>query len=316
MKFTVLVITYHAHWEKLRRTLSSILKQSLKEFEIVIADDGSGDFPKQQVQDFFDEKAFLRYRLVLNRENQGTVRNLLSGLAVSEGRYVKFISAGDLLYKEDTLQQIYDFMESKQSLACHGLLQGYCFSQGALKKIEFCHPFDLEAYRRGDKDRITKNLVLYSDNVCGAAITYERNFAIEYMNKIKDEVTYMEDIFQVLAALEGRPVDFLDAYVVWYEVGEGISTKKKSSFEERMRQDVKQFYDKLYQNFSANVYVKKRHRLEWVYRIKNLYLRTLLRFFVNPDALRYFINAKRQQFAGVHRLEQSPKGFLDRGDFE
>ena len=316
MKFTVLVITYNASWEKLRLTLLSALKQDFDNYEIVIADDGSAHFPEDQVRDFMESKGFSDYTLVQNTTNQGTVKNLLSGLEVCRGEYVKFISAGDLFYSEKTIEMIYNFMSKNGSLCSFGLMQAYRYVDGKLQKEEFNHPFDIEAYRKKDYDRITKNLVLYSDNACGAAITYEREFAIEYMKKLENRVRYMEDIFQPLAAVEEKHMDFLDDYVIWYELGEGVSTRKKSSFEGKMREDVDNFYRMLYQMYPDNLYVRKRYGLMGIYKIKNLYIRSICRLFVNPDAIRYLMNARKQRKSGAHKTVGSQIGFLDRGDFE
>lgn len=316
MKFTVLVITYNSDVHKALLTLLSVIRQRFTEFEIVIADDGSRDNHFSQIQEFFERNKFTRYKLVANQKNQGTVKNILSGLRIAEGSYVKFISAGDALYDENTLKNVYDYMEQNQYTCCFGLLQGYQRdSEGKIKKVRYFHPFDMLAYRRKDAKRITKNLVLYSDNVCGAAICYEREFALEYMQRIQKEVVYEEDIFQVLAAVEGRPVQLYDAYMIWYEIGAGITTKKHSEFEELIRKDVERFYKELYRQHQDNSFVKKRFRLLKLYRIKNLYVRTLLRFFVNPDALRYVIDTMLQRKSGAHARDTGGRGFLEQEGF-
>ena len=234
----------------------------------------------------------------------------------TEGKYVKFISAGDAFYDDQTVQGIFDFMEREHCCCCFGLLQGYQVEDhNSIKKIKYYHPFDLNAYRKKDVRRITKNLVLYSDNVCGAAICYEKEFAIDYMHRICQEVVYEEDIFQVLAAVEGRPVQLYDRYMIWYEIGSGMTTKKHSEFEERIRRDVERFYRKLYEIHGDNPFVKKRFRLMKLYRIKNLYIRTFVRFFANPDALKYFVNAMIQRRSGVHQKSTGQVGFLEQEDF-
>ena len=316
MRFTVLVITYNSDLRKTYLTLQSIISQKFDDFEIVISDDGSRDNHFSKIQQFFEKKQFTRYKLVANKKNRGTVQNLLSGLRRTEGDYVKFISAGDALYDENTLQHVYDFMVRNKYACCFGLLQGYKWdTANSIKKVKYFHPFDMKAYRRKDTKRIIKNLVLYSDNVCGAAICYEREFAVEYMTRIQKEVIYEEDIFQVLAAVEGRPVQLYDDYMIWYEIGTGMTTKKHSEFEELIRKDVERFYKELYRQHRENVYVKKRFRLLKLYNIHNLYIRTILRFFVNPDALRYVLVTMIQRKCGVHWKQTETIGFLEKEEF-
>ena len=107
---------------------------------------------------------------------------------------------------------------------------------------------------------------------------------VEYLNKICGCVVYEEDIMQVLAAVESRPIDFIDDYVVWYEVGSGASSHANARFAELLRRDVAGFYEMLYREYGNGryeKYIKKRHGLSGIYRVKNLYARTFLRFFVN-----------------------------------
>lgn len=312
MKFTVLVITYNSDLYKLLLTLKSIISQHFDEFEIVISDDASAKNHFENIEKFFKENDYKEYRLIANKNNQGTVKNILSGLQHATGKYVKCISAGDLLFDENVLQNVYDYMEKNMVEGCFGLLRGYRFDKdGQCTLIPYYHPFDMRAYRLPNmQERILKNLILYSDNVCGAAICTTKKFYKTYLEKIRDYVTYEEDIFQVLAAVEQQQLCLYDDYMIWYEIGEGISTKKHSKFEELLRQDVQRFYDFLYQKHGDNKYVKKRHQLLWAYKIKNLYMRTVLRFFVNPDAIRYLISSFIQRYKNVHVGKREGMGFL------
>lgn len=314
-KMTVLIVTYNSKLEKLILTLESVLQQKFEDYEIVIADDASKEKCFKQLKKYFEYRQFRNYKLVSQEENLGTVKNLIHGLELVNGKYVKFISAGDTLYDESTLQKIYDFMEEEQSECCFGLMQGYRRQQNAMEKISFPHPFDIEAYRKKKSKRIERNLVVYSDNVCGASLCYEKNFAIEYMNKISDCVVYEEDIFQVLSTLEGRPITFLDDYVVWYEYGEGVSTSGQSKFQEALAKDTELFYEKIYQNYPKNRYIRKRHGLIKFYRIRNLYFRTVLRFFVNPHLVCYLTSALLQKVTKKHEKPNERNGFLDREVF-
>ena len=75
---SVVVLTYNAVWEKLRRTLDSIVVQRGLEFEIIVADDGSSVRSDDRITVFFAEKGFTAYKLVNAKENGGTVKNLFN----------------------------------------------------------------------------------------------------------------------------------------------------------------------------------------------------------------------------------------------
>lgn len=317
MKFSVLVVTYNSDLSKILLTLKSVLRQKFEDFEIIVTDDGSAENHFEELRRYFEENHFSNYQLVGHEKNQGTVKNLISGLKHATGKYVRDFGAGDTFYCEDTMAEIYEFMEKNQYEGCFGLLQGFCFNEkGQMEKRDYYHPFDIKAYRKkGTEKRILKNLVLYSDNVSGAATCYRREFYLEYLERIQDEVVYEEDIFQVLAAAEGRQLHLFDRYMVWYEIGEGVSTKKRSKFEELLRQDVERFYNMLYQKYGENKYIRKRKQLGVFYKIRNLYVRTLLRFFINPDAIRYLCSSMIQRKQGCHQPAVQTKGFLDEPEF-
>lgn len=312
MKISVLVLSYNSDIDKLYLTLKSIIKQKIDDFEIVVSDDGSKDNHEQELAEYFKQNDFSNYKLVMNEQNKGTVQNILSGLKACEGEYVKPISSGDCLYAEDTLTRLYDFMKADSLDYCHGLIRGYHrLEDGSIQYIPYSHPFDIEAYRKRDMDKITRNLVLYSDNTCGAGICYEKKFFIHYMNLISEVVKYEEDIFQVVAAVENKKTALFDDYVIWYEIGLGVSTNKKSKIYDLLAQDVDGLYRKLYEWHPENKYVKKRYSLLPLYNIKNLYVRTILRFFVNPDSIRYLFSSYYQRCAKKHEKKNPSPGFLD-----
>ena len=135
------------------------------------------------------------------------------------------------------------------------------------------------------------------------------------MNLISEVVKYEEDIFQVVAAVENKKTALFDDYVIWYEIGLGVSTNKKSKIYDLLAKDVDGLYRKLYEWHPENKYVKKRYSLLPLYNIKNLYVRTILRFFVNPDSIRYLFSSYNQRFAKKHEKKNPSPGFLDDESF-
>lgn len=316
MKFSVIVLTYNPVFSKVKFTLNSIIQQDLDDFEIIVADDGSKDNLVPEIEAYFKANNFANYKFVSNKENVGTVKNILSALEVAEGKYVRDFGTGDCFFAKDTLRLVYEFLEKSDKEGCFGLMCGfYIDDQGNMQRKEFCHPFDIDVYRdalsgKDVEDRILKNLVLYSDHASGAATCYRREYYIEYLKKIEDYVKYEEDIFQVLAALEGRRMDIFDQYMIWYELGEGVSTQKNSRFAELLQKDVDRFYEMIFEKFPEHKYVKQRKRVTKFYKIKNLYLRTIARFFINPSLVVYLFRSFVQRLSGAHKEKEYREGFL------
>ncbi len=314
-EISVIVLTYHPDWEKLRLTLDSIIPQEGISFEIIMADDGSESFPLEQVKDYFADAGFADYQLVLNERNQGTVKNILTGLHAARGKYVKPISPGDLLHDKDSLKKAVTYMREGSRKGVFGLQCNYSIREGSCLSFHMSEqPYDLDAYAPGLKDRREKNLVLYNDYACGASFFCERLYMIRYVERLNGTVKYAEDMFQVVAALEGDGLSRYEETLVYYESGEGISTSKENRFKKLLDRDVDSFYELLFGAYGDNRWVRKRKRLQWTYRIANKYLRLICQLPFDPGhavfILRHAMQMKRQK-----GMTGGEGGFLAQEDF-
>ena len=257
------------------------MKQARAKYEIIVADDGSEETNEEWLKKYFEKESFRDYKLVLNTENHGTVKNILSGLSEAGGKYIKLIGAGDMLFGTDILMDIYEFMESRELKMCFGLLQGFSRKNGRFRKNYFSYPRDIETYRKKNKKAIARNVIYYSDHISGAAMFFEKETLQNYLDQIKDYVKYEEDLLQVLAVLNDEYFELYDHTCVYYEVGSGVSDKN-SPYIKMLNEDVERFYEYVYSAYADNKYVKKRKKLEWSKKTDNIYLRTILRLFKDP----------------------------------
>lgn len=317
MKVSVLIVTYNSKLNDVIKTLETVFMQDFSEYEIIIADDGSRENHFEDLRHYFTMKSFSAYKLVENRENQGTVRNILSGLQIAEGEYTKCFGPGDGFFDRHSLKKYYEFLERTGHDGCFAYMQGYFQEDtGKMVKCFYGFPRDIRAYQL-DKDKtITANLVLYSDNICGASMFCRTKYYRDYLNRMKDFVKYEEDIFQVLAAVENNRFYLLQDYAVWYEMGSGISTKKKSPYMRLLEKDMISFYDKLGELHGDNKLVKKRKRLSGLYkRVSNMYIKTILRSFVNPGAIIFVFKYYIQRIWRRHQ-QCHTAGFFENDEFE
>ena len=115
----VLMPTYnYAHY--LDVSISSILNQTFKDFDLYIYDDGSVDNTNEIVNKFTDK----RIHYIVNEENIGLSRTLNKGLdaLISQYKYIARMDADDWAHPERLEKQFY-FMEKNPEL-------GLCGTQG------------------------------------------------------------------------------------------------------------------------------------------------------------------------------------------
>lgn len=102
------------------RTLLSVCLDSIYKFssninfEIIVIDNDSKDGTSE-----FIEKKFKKVRLIRNSENRGVAPARNQGLKVAQGRYILIIDA-DMELKENSIKQMYDFMEDNHDVGLVG----------------------------------------------------------------------------------------------------------------------------------------------------------------------------------------------------
>lgn len=234
---SVIVVTYNSSYEKLKNTLQSVIWQENVDFEIVIADDGSKSFDKEKVESWFASKGFKDYKLVLNKENQGTMKNFISGWKAAEGKYVKELSPGDLLYNKNTLEKAVRYMEEHNLGLAFGLAASYNNDNENIELLNVMNPRDLRPYYSDNANWKKINYVINRDYANGMAVVERRDLMLKYSNYLVNKVKYMEDCIFILMIADNVSVEFIKNYMIWYEHGNGISTKKDNSSNKKVIDD-------------------------------------------------------------------------------
>jgi glycosyltransferase involved in cell wall biosynthesis len=115
--FSVVIPAYNA--EKLiEEALDSVLKQTFKDYEIIVVDDGSTDNTSGSAEAFLKNKG-VNFK-VIRQENKkiGAARN--RGIRAAEGLYVAFLDADDVWYPKK-LERVFDAFSKMKDvcLVCH-----------------------------------------------------------------------------------------------------------------------------------------------------------------------------------------------------
>lgn len=102
---SVLIIV-HNRAHTIGAAVRSVLRQTLRDFELVVVDDGSTDDTAKVVAGFTDP----RLRLVTTTPNQGIPLARNRALAEATGRYIAWLDSDDLCHP-DRLRVQYDYLE-------------------------------------------------------------------------------------------------------------------------------------------------------------------------------------------------------------
>lgn len=111
--FSIIIPVYNVE-QFLATCIDSVMKQSYRDFEILLIDDGSTDGSGAICDTYAERYECCR---VFHRKNSGLSASRNVGLSMAEGKYVIFLDADDSIEKE-TLSKLYEQMEIQQYDIC------------------------------------------------------------------------------------------------------------------------------------------------------------------------------------------------------
>ena len=93
VKVSVIVPVYNSDGY-IAKTIESLLRQTLKEIQIILVDDGSTDSSGKICDEYAKKDKRI---LVIHKKNGGLAEARNNGMKVSKGKYIIFLDADDLL---------------------------------------------------------------------------------------------------------------------------------------------------------------------------------------------------------------------------
>ena len=107
-KISIIMPVYNAV-NFIQESIDSILKQTFKNWELIIINDGSTDNTLSILHIFVDS------RISITMNNHDFIASLNKGLSLSKGKYIVRMDADDIMLSE-RLQTQYDYMESNPEI--------------------------------------------------------------------------------------------------------------------------------------------------------------------------------------------------------
>jgi glycosyltransferase involved in cell wall biosynthesis len=194
MLITILITTYNRK-VLLERAISSVEKQSFKDYEILIVDDNSSD----GTVEYLKQRKNIRY--ILKDENRGLVDSRNIGWRDAKGKYIAFLDDDDFWLDENKLSKQVRELNDKKLIFCSAVKTEH---QILTKKI----PSDWKKriiYRNGFIH--TSTVILKKDalELCGG-----------FDPKLKRGID--SDLYRILIHKYDFAICHIDEALVWYEL--------------------------------------------------------------------------------------------------
>ena len=279
MDLSVVIVNYQT-FELTKNTINSILDYDYTfSVEILVVDNASGDDSLTRLKDYFKDKV----KFIASAENNGFAAGNNQALKIAEGRYQLLLNS-DTIVRENTLQNIYDYMENHTDVgACgcrvlleNGELDKACKRSFPNVKNSFFRLFHIPTKSKDDNYNLTDlpDDEIYEIDCLTGAFMFMRKEALDEVGLL-DETFFMygEDIDLCYRIKHG-------GWKIVYYGKSQITHLKGASSKKQKSKLIYEFYRAMY------VYYKKHHAGESFFLVNwmvylGIALLCLLKLFLN-----------------------------------
>lgn len=228
-KISVIVPIYNPGEKKLRFCINSILKQSFKDFELLLINDGSIDNSLEICKEFANKDNRIR---VIDKKNEGSIETRNRGIKEAKSEYVTFIDSDDYINKDYLLKLYNGISENEDIVVCRIRRVVGTFSFLG-KKIKSWY-FDKEKIY--DEYRIRNELVTayfhghpFPSSLC--AKLYRKKILMDIGRYLKNIKFLGDDLFlNIEIFLKAKKVRIIPDELYYYRIGGGTSKWMPSHF--------------------------------------------------------------------------------------
>jgi|APSaa5957512622_1039677.scaffolds.fasta_scaffold13584_3 glycosyltransferase involved in cell wall biosynthesis len=200
----------------LEESITSILDQSFKDFELILIEDGSKDGSKKILKEF--KKRDKRVILLENSSNLGLQVSLNKGLDVAKGKYIARMDADDLSL-EKRFEKQFNYLEKHKDIFLVGTSAEIIDNLG--NKLGVLNKFD--------NSRKVKRKLLVSNTMIHPSIMFRNTRDLKYREKFKCSEDYD---FYLRIISSGRKITNLPDILLKYRLSNGsfVSTMPNQEF--------------------------------------------------------------------------------------
>jgi len=219
---TIITPTYNSNPQYLKEAIESVLVQTYPKIEYIITDDGSKTFSNE-----FVEKTLLNnnhgnvsWRIIKNKHNIGTVRNVNGAIQESHGKYIFFLAHDDVFLDSECISD--GVNEFNKSGAHHIFFCSILINEVNNKKLrEIPTPLQKRKLQRYSAQKLYLDL-LVGGYIIGSSTAYSKDLFTEY-GLFDEQYVLLEDYPKQLELHNlGIKVHYCNRTLIRYRSG-GVS---------------------------------------------------------------------------------------------
>lgn len=232
---SILILSYN-NLQYMKDCLDSILEQTYPYIEIIISDDFSDNFSKNEIQQYIEankRENLVNYIINQNTCNLGIVKNLNNAISLATGNYFVNLACDDVLFDNQVISNIVDFYSKTNYLIAAGHVAQYD------KKLSVCllttPVWEYIKYVYGNPIDCYKKLC-GGNFIPGVGISYKRELINRFV-MYDEEYKLIEDYTRLLyLTRNGCSIGYINKFIVKYRSG-GISTSNRDTKTNQMYND-------------------------------------------------------------------------------
>lgn len=255
------VTPVYKNYSRLYKTIKSVLLQDYNRIEFIIADDGSGDFPKEKVVQFIEQNKknnVVSYSIIINEKNMGTVINYENAILKAKGKYILGLSCNDTFMNSHVISRVVNIFNCNDADVI-AVGRAFCVDG----RVKYYLPHIKE--RAKIKALVTKEQIYnafimsqHYDMFIGCALYFKKTF-FEDIGGFDKKYLLLEDLpFVEKAIWYGKVELHPEIIAIKYDGGKGVSSKK-NKLNPKLVQDITKY----------NRYGKKHHFNELDHKAQN-----------------------------------------------
>lgn len=224
MRLSIITVNYN-NIDGLRKTVTSVMRQTWHDFEWIIIDGGSTDGSKELIESL-NENPNANVSYWCSEPDKGVYDAMNKGILQAKGEYLNFMNSGDCYYESDSLEKVFGNTSYYQDIIAANAVKDHCDLYLELPTQETMH----------------KRLLLYT--ICSHQAAFiKRELMQKYMYDANLKIVSDWKFFLYTINKCGASVHFLDTIVADVD-SNGISATMISRRKEENIIVITEYYGK------------------------------------------------------------------------